>query len=386
MNPAAKSVGLPTALPRDCYVSQAIYEQELERVFHRQWLLVGHVSLVKNIGDFYVKQIGPESMIIVRDSENRIRSFFNVCRHRGFRICDAGAAGNAKRLTCPYHAWSYDIDGGLVAVPGTRDGEQFDFSAWGLHEAWCETQHGFIFLCLSKDKPRALAEVLGPICNQQALDAIQPARMKLVRRETYLIEANWKTVVENDSECYHCGVAHPALAQTCNYQAFFTDSKADGYFALRPGMKTFSMDGEWVCKKRLGVPQAEGFSTGFLLFPFFEGPVFFADHCVSLETTPLGVDRTQMISEWYVHEDAVEGVDYDPQTVAEIFHITNLEDAALMARNYAGVRSARYVPGPLSATREHGVRYALDLYREMMGELPATRKDEPSPHPFALSA
>jgi Rieske 2Fe-2S family protein len=121
-----------------------------------------------------------------------------------------------------------------------------------------------------------------------------------------------------------------------------------------------------VCAKPLGEPQPAGFSTGFLQFPFFCGPVFFADHAVSLETTPLSVGRTQLISEWYVHEDAVEGTDYDIEKLTKVFHVTNLEDAKLMERNFEGVQSMRYVPGPLSTTREDGVRAALDIYLSMM--------------------
>jgi phenylpropionate dioxygenase-like ring-hydroxylating dioxygenase large terminal subunit len=355
-----------TALSREQYLSQAIYEAELKKIHCRQWLLVGHISLLKNPGDYYVKQVGPESLIIARDSSQRVRAYFNVCRHRGFRICQANETGNAKRLTCPYHAWTYSVDGSLVAAPGYKNGEDADFSEYGLHEAWCEIHYGFIFVCLSRERPVSLASQLAPICNDDALRLVDPERMKMVHRETYIINANWKTVVENDSECYHCGVAHPALSVACDYQRFYKDKRTGAHFPLRSEMKTFSTDGDWVCSKRLGTPQPEQFSTGFLLFPLFAGPVFFADHCVSLETTPLAVDRTQLISEWYVHEDAVAGVDYNIERLIRVFHETNIEDARLMERNYAGVRSMRFVPGPLSANREDGTIAFLNLYEEMM--------------------
>jgi glycine betaine monooxygenase A len=369
MNAATKaSSSYATTLPREYYLSEDIYRQELEKVFCRQWLTVGHVSMVKNVGDYFVKQVGPESLIIARDERGQVRAYFNVCRHRGFRICDHAQSGNAKRFTCPYHAFTYRLDGSLSAAPGSKDGVDFRFSEYPLHEAGCQTFHGFIFVYLSREAPTPLAQVLGPRSDEQALRAIQPERMKLAHRETYLINANWKSVIENDSECYHCGVAHPSLAVSCNYQAFYADSRTGAHFPLRPNMKTFSTDGEWVCAKRLGEPQAEGFSTGFLQFPLFCGPVFFADHAVSLETTPLSVAQTQMICEWYVHEDAIEGTDYDREKLTNVFHVTNLEDARLMERNYQGVRSMRYEPGPLSATREDGVQQALDLYQRMMSQ------------------
>ena len=107
-----------TALHRNDYLSQDVFERELRQVFAKQWLVVGHVSLVRNAGDYFVKQVGPESLLIARDKEMRLRAYFNVCRHRGFRLCSDGESGNARRLTCPYHGWSYGIDGALRTVPG----------------------------------------------------------------------------------------------------------------------------------------------------------------------------------------------------------------------------------------------------------------------------
>jgi phenylpropionate dioxygenase-like ring-hydroxylating dioxygenase large terminal subunit len=359
-------VPVTTALPRDYYLSESIFQKEIEKVLARQWLLVGHVSQVRKAGDYFVKQIGSESLIILRDDAGKIRAYFNVCRHRGFRICDPASAGNSKRFTCPYHAWTYARSGELIAAPGAKDGVDFSFSDYRLQEAWCQEFYGFIYVYLSREAPTPLAQILGPSVNAEALQAIAPERLKLAHRESYVINANWKTVVENDSECYHCGVAHPSLAIACDYKAFYADSRTGAHFPLRAGMKTFSIDGDWVCAKRLGEPRPEGFSTGFLLFPMFCGPVFFADHAVALETSPLSARQTLMNCEWYVHEDAREGIDYDREKLTEVFHLTNLEDCRLMERNYQGVLSMRYVPGPLSATREDGVKAMLSLYLEMM--------------------
>jgi phenylpropionate dioxygenase-like ring-hydroxylating dioxygenase large terminal subunit len=357
-----------TSLTQEQYLSESIYREELDKVFGRQWLLAGHVSQVKAAGDFFVKQIGPESLIIVRDTDGRVRAFFNVCRHRGFRICGPNQHGKAGRFTCPYHAWTYGTDGRLLAAPGARDGVDLSFDDWKLHEAWCDVAYGFVLVCLSRRKPTPAHEAITLRGKEGDLAALQPERMALAHRETYVINANWKTVVENDSECYHCATAHPSLSVSCNYRGFFADSRSGEHFPLNAGMKTFSMDGDWVCTKQLGTPQGERFSTGFLLMPLFSGPVFFADYCISFETTPLAVDKTQLICEWFVHEDAVEGVHYDRRKLIEVFHVTNQEDVQLMERNYAGVQSMRYSPGPLSATREDFVIAALDLYREMMAQ------------------
>jgi phenylpropionate dioxygenase-like ring-hydroxylating dioxygenase large terminal subunit len=372
MSGFAPPSGYFTNLPREYYLSQEIFEQEMERVFTRQWLLVGHVSLAPRPGDYFVKQVGPESLILVRDDQDRFSAFFNVCRHRGFRICDKGEAGHTARLTCKYHAWTYDMSGALRAAPGSRNGADFDFAKFGLHHAWCDEYCGFIYVCLGKERPPALADVLRPMSNEDDLRRIDPRNLKLAHRETYVVNANWKALLENDMECHHCPTAHTVLTVACDYRGFYADSRSGAHFPLKAGMKTFSADGDWVCSKPLGADLPPQFSCGFLLWPNFCGPLFMADHCVSLETTPLSVDKTQLISECYVRSDTIEGVDYEVERLIKAFHVTNLEDAELAERNFEGMRSLRFVPGPLSATREDGTRAALATYLEMMGRRPGS--------------
>ena len=358
------------ALPRDYYVSEDIYQQELEKVFARQWLSVGHVSLARNPGDYFVKQVGPESMIIARDETGKLHAFFNVCRHRGYRILADEEQGTRKNFPCPYHKWTYATDGCLMVAPGAQDGEDFSFADYSLHEARCDVWYGWIFVYLGEDEPVPLAEVLGPLSNEESLRAIGSEQLKLAYRETYVMECNWKAVLENALECYHCGNAHPALAAICDFQQYYDGgslfAERDQHFPLHEGMETFSMDGKRVVAKPLGTAQDDGFTTGFIVLPLFCGPVLFVDHAVELEITPLDVGRAQMISEWYVHEDAVEGVDYDVNKLIEIFHITNREDLALAKRNYQGIESARFTPGPLNSKRERTIIDVHKMYLDMM--------------------
>jgi Rieske 2Fe-2S family protein len=356
-----------TNLPREYYLSEDIFETELAKVLRRQWLLVGHTSSVRKPGDYFEKQVGPESMIIVRDNDNKVRAFFNVCRHRGSRILDEGACGHAKGFVCPYHKWTYDTQGKLRSVPSLSDGTQFNFADWPLKDAHCQTFQGWIFVWLGEEQPPLLDDVLGPMRDAAALEAIGSERLKLAHRETYVVKANWKSMLENNMECYHCGLGgHPSLAISCDYRAMSTDKATGAHFPLREGMDTFSMTGERVCKIPLGNDQGAGFSTGFLLTPNFCGPVFFVDHAVSLELTPLSREETQLVCEWYVHEDAVEGVDYDVEALIKVFHVTNLEDGDLAERNYRGIKSARFQPGPHLDHRESGVKLALTQYLQMM--------------------
>ncbi|EJL30788.1 ring-hydroxylating dioxygenase, large terminal subunit [Caulobacter sp. AP07] len=356
-----------TNLSRDAYVSEAVYEEELRKVLGRQWLLAGHSSSLKASGDYYVRQVGPESLILTRDGEGRVRAYFNVCRHRGSRLLEDGDCGRAQGFVCPYHRWTYDLAGRLRTVPGAKDGSPFSYADYPLHEARCDTFHGWIYVWLGEDEPPALADVLGPASDEAALKTVGSERLKLAHQETYVIAANWKTMLENNAECYHCGHGgHPSLAIACDFQGFFSDTPSDQAFPLRDGMATFSMTGRRVCQKPLGTAPPDGFSTGFLLMPMFCGPVYFADHAVSLELTPLSATQSQLICEWYVHEDAVEGVDYEVPALIEVFHVTNLEDGVFAERNARGVSSRRFTPGPHLAHREAGVGGALGLYKTMM--------------------
>jgi phenylpropionate dioxygenase-like ring-hydroxylating dioxygenase large terminal subunit len=366
-----------TSLPREYYMSDAIFEQELDRVFNRQWLYAGQASQVPNTGDFFTAQIGPESLLITRDTENRVRAYFNVCRHRGSRICEVGTAGNTKAFVCPYHRWSYSRDGELLGAPGSPDGVDFDYADWSLHEANCDTFFGSIFVYLGDDEPAALSSVLEPMVSDlDDLRSVESERTKVVHEEVYVIDANWKLMLENNMECYHCAGAHPSLGISCDYAKFSFERTGDGsvtqrlnaaHFPIREGMHTFSIDGDWVCKKQLGGGQLrDRFSAGYLVTPNFGGPVYFADHAVALAVTPLTRETTQLVCQWIVHEDAVEGEDYEVEKLIDVFHITNLEDGDLAAFNQRGVNSRRFVPGPNSTTNEPGIKMALNAYLAMM--------------------
>lgn len=366
-NTIRAGASLAKALPREYYVSEAIFQRELEQVLYRQWLLVGHVSGARQPGQYFVKQVGPESLIITRDAQGRVRVFFNVCRHRGYRLLDDEASGVAKGFTCPYHHWSYDIGGSLVNVPGARDGQDFNFADWHLKEVRSEVYQGFIYVWLSdRHEPTPLRDSLHMV-NEEALAQVQPERMKLAHRARYEIEANWKSLLENDCECYHCARGgHPSLAVACQYTGFYEGTCSPQHFPLREGMKTFSIDGDRVCSKALGDGLPDAFSTGFLSFPNFAGPVFFTDHAVSLELTQLSPSRSLVVAEWFVHEEAVEGRDYEVERLIKVFDVTNREDKAFAERNYRGQCSMGYEPGPLVMGREDGTAAALALYLDMM--------------------
>jgi phenylpropionate dioxygenase-like ring-hydroxylating dioxygenase large terminal subunit len=364
-----------TSLSRQHYTSQEIFDREMEVLLKHHWLCAGHVSQVPNPGDYYTRNVGPDSMIITRDKDQKVRAFFNTCRHRGAELCANNSTGATKQFVCPYHAWSYALDGRLLGAAGSPDGVDFDYADWPLQAALCDTFRGGIWVWLGDPaEATSLHDTLSSmISDREMLDRLEPERTKVAHQETYVIKANWKLMLENNLECYHCAVAHPALAASCDYAGFFAKRDGSGtvnpkHFPLRDGMDTFSIDGRWVCEKPLGAGFIADYSCGYLNFPFFAGPVFFADHGVNLDLAPLDKDTSQLVCQWLVHEDAVEGVDYDVAKLIDVFHTTNLEDGDLAELNQRGVNSTRFVPGPNSPTREPGIRHVLGQYLVEMGE------------------
>jgi phenylpropionate dioxygenase-like ring-hydroxylating dioxygenase large terminal subunit len=361
-------------LPRRFYIDPDIYDQELERVFGRQWQFLGHVSQIPSSGDYFVEEICGESILIVRGSGGEVHGFLNHCRHRGHRLCQNGS-GQARAFTCPYHQWTYRLDGSLSGVPGNRDGRIFDYKDWGLHRVSVELWHGLIFAWLSESAGPSLASCLA--FDDTAFRRLRASEVKEIHRESYDIEANWKVLLENYLECYHCRVSHPELCVTMDVQATYANTGSDwnrqyfpGLLQLRPGMKTASMDGSLVSKPlgefadTLELP--DGYGTGFGIVPSLTRVIFHVDHAVVHALRPIDVAHVRWQTCWYVRADAQEGVDYHVARVTEVWRRTNLEDISLCQEAYRGVRSRRFVSGPLDPVREAAIPAALKTYRELM--------------------
>ncbi|HUF44062.1 MAG TPA: aromatic ring-hydroxylating dioxygenase subunit alpha [Aestuariivirgaceae bacterium] len=375
---AAEGADAFRLLPRVYYVSPEIFAKEVEQVFFRQWIFLGHASQVKDVGDYFLETFAGESLILVRESAERIAGYFNVCRHRGHPLCK-DETGSVRQFTCPYHRWSYGLDGGLRRAPGSPDGEQFDYRDWGLHRFSIEVWNGFIFGWLSRDEPPSLASRLAAADGDFRL--LETQRVKEAHRESYDIDANWKLLLENYLECYHCEGAHPELCVSMDVGATYANTESDwageyfsGLLQLRPGMKTGSMDGQPVSMMLGGLAGKsdvpDGFGAGIGIVPTLTRVIFHIDHGIVHMLRPVDVGCVRWETRWYVHEDAVEGEDYDVAKLTELWKVTNRQDLALCEAAYQGVLSRRFVSGPLDRRRETAVHSALQTYRRMMNASP----------------
>ncbi|XUL92200.1 aromatic ring-hydroxylating oxygenase subunit alpha [Streptomyces galilaeus] len=381
--PAGQSLEAPF------YVGEEFFDLDIKAVFARSWLFVAAEAELPEPGDYVTVGLGSYSVIVVRDDDEDVRAFHNVCRHRGARILDEerGSVGN---IVCGYHRWTYGVDGKLLYAESQAPG--FDPSCFGLRSVHARTVAGLVFICLAEEPPEDFDEVAARIAPYLAPHRLAEAK---VATQIDLVEnGNWKLTMENNRECYHC-VGHPEL-QACYFPIYGYQEK-DIPPALRPAYERFLVaDAEArETYDSLGLPYAEieeldTRPTGFriqrepldlagesytpdgtaackrLLADFPTARLgrlsmhiqpnswfhFMADHAITFSVIPLGPDRTLVRTTWLVHADAVEGIDYDLDTLTKVWQATNDQDAVLVARAHRGISSPAYLPGPYGPTEE----------------------------------
>ena len=379
------------SLPRDFYVDDAIFRADLAAVFETDWLFACSVAEIRRPGDYVTLQIGDNPVVVLRDRDGQVAAFHNTCRHRGSMICQK-EQGRANRLVCPYHQWVYELDGTLVNA--RQMPEDFDKSAHSLAPVHVEVICGMVYICLA-DQPPSLAAFRAGVTLYIAPH--MPDRTKVAFSTTIVEDANWKLVIENNRECYHCAGNHPELLVTLvefalpddplvarQFQSLMDRSTerwdrlglphkpADGGLEFRcirlpfnENCLSFTMDGGLACNKLL----ADFTEPDLGSVRMFRVPNnwnhFLSDHIIQFRVLPLSAGRTAVKTTWLVHEDAVEGVDYDIQRLTEVWTATNDEDRVLAENNHRGILSRAYRPGPY-APSEFMLRNFSDWYAGKM--------------------
>jgi len=357
------------------YRDPAIFEAELDLIFFKMWLCVGHQDVVRAPGDYVTREIGGESVMVVRGTDRTVRAFYNVCRHRGTRLLDEGAGAGLDCIRCPYHAWSYGLDGSLIAAPLMDKRSNFDKAAYPLRALRCDIWEGFVFVCFDDDAA-ALGEQLAEVPD---LSRYAMADMRLGATHEYEIAANWKLVCENYGECYHCPTNHPQLNPVSNFQSggssFEGAAFCGGPMRLNDGCVTMTLDGQ------TGRPPIAGLSAEeqrlvhyFNIYPaFLLSP--HPDYVLTHTLWPLAPDRSVIRCEWLFPAETVARDDFDPADAVDFWHMTNEQDWAICERAQRGVRSRGYAPA-----RYHGLEetiYFFDKWylRAMEPALNGSRED-----------
>jgi Rieske 2Fe-2S family protein len=375
------------SLEQAFYTSREVFEADLRLIFGRHWIYVGVEPEIPHAGDVMTVEIGGASVLIVRDDEDQIHAFHNVCRHRGARLVQSAHA-NVGNLVCPYHAWTYGLNGKLLFA--NHMGSELDKACHGLKPVHVRSISGLLFICMAPEAPADIAELEAAMVPYLRAHSVKDCK---VAASTELIEhGNWKFTMENNRECYHCAGNHPELTVSLFAQGYgFAPQSLDASETLQVERYTqlvAQMRGQW---EACGLPSSEiehladrvtGYRTerlpldqsgqsqtldtraasrrllGSITDPkagglsFWTQPNswhhFMSDHIVTFSAIPVGPESTMLRTKWLVHKDAVEGVDYDVRNLTAVWEATNHQDAHLVELAATGARSPAYEGGPYS--------------------------------------
>lgn len=381
------------SLAQPFYTSAEIFDADLNAVFYQDWLFALPACQLEKAGSYQRLKVGAYDVIILRDGQGGIQAFHNTCRHRGSVLCSANQ-GRVAKLTCPYHQWTYDLDGKLLWA---RDmGADFDPSKHGLKPVHCKEVAGLIYICLAETAPdfEHFANTVRPY-----LEVHDLSNAKVAYQSTIIENGNWKLVWENNRECYHCAGNHPDLCRTYPEDPAITGVSANGSFPdvvenhfnrleaaatpsrfkmaqngqfrvarmpLLEGAESYTVSGKIAVQKRLGhVPFLDAGSLLLFNYPNTWNH-FLTDHSITFRVVPIGPTQTAVTTTWLVHKDAVEGADYDLENLKRVWVNTNDEDRRVVEDNQQGINSPAYQPGPYSETHEDGVMQFVGWYLDKM--------------------
>ena len=352
------------SLLQEYFVSPEVFAEEQKKIFAKQWLLVGHQSQITNPGDYIVQQAIGESLIVIRDKAGEIHGFFNVCRHRGTRLIE-DEKGKCTAIQCPYHAWTYGLDGRLIGAPHMDDVPGFDKADYSLHRVNLGLWEGFIFVNLvpKQDGSLSIEDWFAPLAGKFShwnMSILQPAK-----RIEYDVHANWKLMFENYSECYHCPGVHPMLSKVSPYDSAENDLAEGpflgGFMKINPG-KSLSMSGNACAlmiehdhppSPRYGAASEQDKESTQRVFYYSIFPNMLLslhpEYVMVHQLWPQSPERTLIVCDWFFHPDAFARKDFKPEDAIEFWDMTNKQDWHVCELSQQGIASRAYQPGPYSS-------------------------------------
>jgi Rieske 2Fe-2S family protein len=350
------------------YTSEEIFREEVERIFSRQWLSLGRVEQIPDPGDYVVTQVVYESLLVVRDRSGVLRTFFNVCRHRGARLCMRECGHLSETIQCPYHAWTYTLDGRLLAARNMQDVDGFDRSDYPLYGVGLAEWEGFLFVNLAPE-PEPFAAAFAPLIGKFSVWHLP--ELRAVRRIEYNVQANWKQIVENYLECYHCPLIHPELCwlspPTSGRNDLSEGPFLGGYMMLNSPGGSLTTTGR-TPRPPLGEVAGEDRNRVYYyaIFPNLLLSLH-PDYVMVHLFWPQGARCTRIICEWLFDPAAIAEPGFDPSDAVEFWDRTNRQDWYACELAQLGVRSRAYTPGPYAHAEE--LLDAFDReYLRRMGE------------------
>jgi Rieske 2Fe-2S family protein len=343
------------------YTASNVFAEERRRIFGRDWICVGRSEELKSPGGYFLAEIDGESIVVVRDQHGTIHAFYNVCRHRGSRVCEQERGQFAGSIQCPYHAWTYGLDGSLKVARNMSDVQAFDVRDYPLHRVAVATWEGFIFASLAQ-KPEPFEIAFGPLLSRFEKWGI--ATLVTARSIEYELACNWKLIFQNYSECYHCPPVHPQLDKLSPSDSGRNDLTEGpflgGYSELRGHCSSLTATGE---TNRPPLPGIGADNVNrvyyYTIFPSMLLSLH-PDYVMVHYARPLAIDRTKVVCSWLFDPETMRRDDFDPSDAVDFWDLTNRQDWHVNELTQKGVESRAYVAGPYS--NAEGLLAAFDRH------------------------
>lgn len=371
LSPTSPSAALAATLPGRYYTQPDIFALEQEKIFERHWVYIGRAADVRQPGQFLRADVGTENVIVVAGADGRLRGFLNVCRHRGAMLCAEDSGNVGKALRCPYHAWTYRLDGTLVAAPNWRAIQHIDRADYSLRPVAVDVWEGLVWVNLAAE-PAPLADQLRTQIEYRLGDYAQFARydlggLVLGGRKEYVCAANWKLIFENFQECYHCGTIHPELCDTIPRfadPATFTHGYDHAGYEFSEDHPGFTLSGAVrIPRLPLLTDDDDRRYYGMVVRP----NAFISltpDHVIVHRFVPIAPDRTTVVCEWLFHPDVLEaGIDVTDSI--ELFHKVNQQDLSACEITQPNMTSRGYRDGGVLVPAEEAL---ISRFREWILE------------------
>jgi Rieske 2Fe-2S family protein len=348
------------------YTSREHFEREMDRIFASRWICAGRSDSLAHAGDFRVIEVANESIILLRDAGGDARAYFNVCRHRGTRLCEAAAGSFDETIQCPYHAWTYSLDGRLIGAPHMAGLAEFRKSDYPLHAVAVQEWEGFLFVNLAEE-PQPFAEAYASLIGR--FSRFNLGALEVGRRIEYDVAANWKLIHQNYSECYHCSPVHPALVRitpsSSGENDLFDGPFLGGYMVITEPGGSLTMSGR-ACGVAVGdLPEKDLQRVWYYsIFPNVLLSLH-PDYVMAHTLWPAAPNRTRIVCEWLFHPETLRRPEFDIDDGVAFWDMTNKQDWHVCELSQLGVSSRAYTPGPYSPRESLAVAFDREVLRSL---------------------
>lgn len=352
--------GAARTLDAAWYLSPEVFQCELERIFARSWVCVARSEQIASPGAFVTAEIAGESLVVTRDPSGAAHAFYNVCRHRGTRICEQHSGTFKGSIQCPYHAWTYALDGSLIAARNMDGTFGFDRGEYPLKQAHIAEFEGFVFVALDPQQP--FEQTYGPLYGR--FSSWNMGALRCARRIEYDLACNWKLVFQNYSECYHCPVIHPQLEKLSASDSGRNDLTEGpflgGYSTLRDEGASLTTTGRSSRSALPGLPVEE--RSRMYYYTIFPSMLLslHPDYVMVHYVRPVNASHTHVVCEWYFDPLAMQQSGFDASDAVDFWDLTNRQDWHVNELTQLGIASRAYAPGPYS--QQEGLLHAFDTH------------------------